>query len=73
MLNKEGNQKMYTNITEKQALDYITEYAARETGGDFLGAMIKLKENIATEPDIKLRVCFAVAFAGFSKFFAEVE
>jgi hypothetical protein len=45
MLNKKGNEKMYTNITEKQALDYITEYAARETGGDFLGAMIKLKEK----------------------------
>ena len=51
---------MYTNITEKQALDYITDYANKNTGGDFLGAMIKLKENIATEPDIKLRVCFAV-------------
>jgi hypothetical protein len=46
MLNKKGNEKMYTNITEKQALDYISEYAAKETGGDFLGAMIKLKENI---------------------------
>lgn len=64
---------MYTNITEKEALDYISEYAAKETDGDFLGAMIKIKENIATEPDIKLRVCFAVAFAGFSKFFAEAE
>ena len=64
---------MYTNITEKQALDYITEYAAKETDGDFLAAMMKIKENIATEPDIKLRVCFAIAFAGFSNFFAEVE
>lgn len=64
---------MYTNITEKQALDYITAYAAKETNGDFLGAMMKIKENLTTEPDIKLRVCFAVAFAGFSKFFAEAE
>lgn len=64
---------MITNITEKEALDYITNYANKNTGGDFLGAMIKIKDNIATEPDIKLRVCFAVAFDGFSKFFAEAE
>lgn len=64
---------MITNITEKQALDYITAYAAESHSNDFLAAMIHIKENIANIEDIKLRVCFAVAFSGFQKFFAEPE
>lgn len=64
---------MITNITEKQALDYITAYAVKSHSNDFLAAMIHIKENIADIEDIKLRVCFAVAFSGFQKFFAEPE
>lgn len=67
---------MITNITEKQALDYLKAYANKETNGDFLAAMIKIKTELETEgwigvPDIKLRVCFAIAFNGLRKFFTE--
>lgn len=64
---------MITNITEKQALDYITAYAKQDHDGDFLAAMIHIKENISDIADIKLRVCFAIAFNGFQNFFAEPE
>jgi hypothetical protein len=64
---------MVTNITDKQALDYISAYAKKWHNNDFLAAMIHIKENIADIEDIKLRVCFAVAFNGFQKFFAEPE
>lgn len=69
---------MITNITEKQALDYISKYADKWHNGDFLAAMIQIKTELENEgwngvPDIKLRVCFAIAFEGFQEFFAESE